>query len=153
MVSARERALAIVGGHSEKTLFALAEQIYERDILPNLRPETVDLAKKHLAKGHEVWMVTATPQFVAAVIAAMLGLTGAPGTRVHAKDGVLTGELDGHVLHGAEKDAVATELTERLGADLAECWAYSDSSNDIPLLTAVGNHVAVNADAKLTHHA
>jgi phosphoserine phosphatase len=98
-------------------------------------------------------MVTATPQFVAAVIAAMLGLTGAPGTRVHAKDGVLTGELDGHVLHCAEKDAVATELTERLGADLAQCWACSDSSNDIPLLTAVGNHVAVNADAKLTHHA
>lgn len=153
MATARERALAIVGGHSEHTLFTLAEHIYERDILPNLWPETVDLTKEHLAKGHEVWLITATPQFVADVIAKRLGLTGALGTRVHAKDGVLTGELDGHVLHGAEKATVATELAERHGADLAECWAYSDSSNDIPLLSAVGNRVAVNADAKLTHHA
>ncbi|QYH34617.1 HAD family phosphatase [Salinibacterium sp. M195] len=153
MASARERALAIVGGQSEKTLFQLAEQIYERDILPNLWQETVDLTREHLAKGHEVWLITATPQFVAEVIAARLGLTGALGTRVHAKDGLLTGELDGHVLHGAEKAVVATGLAERVGADLAECWAYSDSSNDIPLLSAVGNRVAVNADAKLTSHA
>lgn len=153
MATARERALAIVGGHSEQILFELAEQIYERDILPNLWPETVGLTQEHLAKGHEVWLITATPQFVADVIAARLGLTGALGTRVHAKDGVLTGEIDGHVLHGAEKATVATGLAERLGANLAECWAYSDSSNDIPLLSAVGNRIAVNADVKLTHHA
>jgi len=153
MVTARERALAIVGGHSEQTLFELAEQIYERDILPNLWPETVDLTQEHIAKGHEVWLLTATPQFVADVIATRLGLTGALGTRVHARDGVLTGELDGHVIHGSEKATVATELAERLGADLAECWAYSDSSNDIPLLSAVGNRVAVNADAKLRNYA
>jgi len=55
--------------------------------------------------------------------------------------------------YGAEKAAVARELAGRLGADLAECWAYSDSSNDIPLLSAVGNRVAVNADVKLTNHA
>ncbi|MBH0055047.1 MULTISPECIES: HAD family phosphatase [unclassified Salinibacterium] len=153
MTSARERALEIVGGHSLQTLIDLAETIYERDILPNLWPETVDLAKEHLAKGHEVWLITATPQFVAQVIAERLGLTGALGTRVRAEDGFLTGELDGHVLHGPEKAAVATELAGRLGANLADCWAYSDSSNDIPLLSAVGNRVAVNADVKLTHYA
>ena len=75
------------------------------------------------------------------------------GTRVAALDGVMTGELDGHVPHGAEKATVATELARRLGANLAECWAYSDSSNDIPLLSAVGNRVAANADVKLTNHA
>tara|TARA_R110002124_G_scaffold183789_1_gene351322 strand:+ start:1980 stop:2543 length:564 start_codon:yes stop_codon:yes gene_type:complete len=153
MASARERALEIVGGHSVHTLIELAEIIYERDILPNLWPETVDLTKEHLAKGHEVWLITATPQFVAQVIAERLGLTGALGTRVHAEDDLLTGELDGHVLHGPEKATVATELAERVGADLADCWAYSDSSNDIPLLSAVGNRVAVNADARLAHHA
>ncbi|MEH6782184.1 MAG: HAD-IB family hydrolase, partial [Rhodoglobus sp.] len=103
MASARERALEIVGGHSVHTLIELAETIYERDILPNLWPETVDLAKEHLAKGHEVWLITATPQFVAQVIAERLGLTGALGTRVRAEDGLLTGELEGHVLHGPEK--------------------------------------------------
>jgi len=153
MATARERALTIIGGHPVTTLVELAEHIYERDILPNLWPETVDLTREHLAKGHEVWLITATPQFVAQVIADRLGLTGALGTRVLAEDGVLTGELDGHVLHGAQKATVATELAQRLGADLVDCWAYSDSSNDIPLLSSVGNRVAVNADVKLTNHA
>jgi len=153
MTSARDRALALVGGHPVQTLVDLAEHIYERDILPNLWPETVDLAKAHMAKGHEVWLITATPQFVAQVIAQRLGLTGALGTRVHARDGVLTGELDGHVLHGPQKAAVAKALAAQQGADLAECWAYSDSNNDIPLLSVVGNQVAVNADVKLTVHA
>jgi hypothetical protein len=40
-------------------------------------------------------------------------------------------------------------LAEREGLDLAECWAYSDSSNDLPMLSTVGHPVAVNPDARL----
>ena len=36
---------------------------------------------------------------------------------------------------------------------LADCWAYSDSRNDIPLLELVGNRVVVNPDAALARHA
>ena len=68
-------------------------------------------------------------------------------------DGVFTGALDGHVIHGDEKAAVAENFATELGASLADCWAYSDSSNDIPLLTLVGNRVVVNPDAKLLAHA
>src|SRR5690606_13854257 len=103
--------------------------------------------------GHEVWLITATPQLVADVIASRLGLTGAIGTKVEALDGVFTGDLDGHVLHGEEKAVVATAFADARGADLELCWAYSDSSNDIPLLTAVGNRIVINADAKLLAHA
>ena len=74
-------------------------------------------------------------------------------TKVEALDGVFTGVLDGHVLHGEEKAIVARELARETGTDLDECWAYSDSSNDIPLLTMVGNRVVVNPDAKLLAHA
>jgi phosphoserine phosphatase len=37
--------------------------------------------------------------------------------------------------------------------DLKRCWAYSDSYNDIPLLTLVGHPVAINPDARLRRHA
>jgi HAD superfamily hydrolase (TIGR01490 family) len=113
----------------------------------------VALTQSHLAKGHEVWLITATPELVAQVIAERLGLTGALGTKVQALEGVFTGELDGPVLHGEEKATVARLFAEQKGADLAACWAYSDSSNDIPLLTMVGNRVVVNPDAKLLAHA
>lgn len=153
LATAKERALGLASGHTEAGLIELAHDIYDRDIAPKLWPETVALAREHLAKGHEVWLITATPQLVADVIASRLGLTGAIGTKVEALDGVFTGDLDGHVLHGEEKAVVAREFADARGADLADCWGYSDSSNDIPLLSAVGNRIVINADAKLLAHA
>ncbi len=153
LATAKERALGLVSGYSEAGLVKLAEDIYEKRFAPRLWPETVALAREHLEKGHEVWLITATPQLVAQVIAERLGLTGALGTRVQALDGVFTGALDGHVLHGDEKAAVARQHARERDADLLDCWAYSDSSNDIPLLSLVGNRVVVNPDAKLQSHA
>ena len=141
------------GLDTEAALIDMANEMYDRDFAPKLWPETVALTQAHLEKGHEVWLVTATPQLVAQVIAERLGLTGAIGTRVEALDGVFTGALDGHVIHGDEKAAVARSYARDLGADLADCWAYSDSSNDIPLLTLVGNRMVINPDAKLQAHA
>ena len=153
LATAKERALGLVSGHTEAALIDMANEMYERDFAPKLWPETVDLTRAHLAKGHEVWLITATPQLVAQVIADRLGLTGAIGTRVQALDGVFTGALDGHVIHGDEKAAVALQFASERMADLADCWAYSDSSNDIPLLTMVGNRIVINPDAKLLAHA
>lgn len=150
LAGVKERALQIVRGHRQADIVHLAEQIYDRDILPRLWPETVELAKEHLARGHQVWLITATPQIIAQVIADRLGLSGALGTLVETDaDGCFTGRLLEPALHGARKGLVAREMVERLGADLDECWAYSDSINDLPLLEAVGNRVVVNPDAEL----
>ena len=46
-----------------------------------------------------------------------------------------------------------SEDVEREGLDLSRCAAYSDSSNDIPMLSLVGDPCAVNPDAKLRGHA
>ena len=135
LATARERALELVAGHSEAEVIALAEDIYDRNIAPRLWPETVDLTREHLAKGHEVWLISATPQLVGQVIADRLGLTGALGTVLEAEDGRFTGELIGNVVHAEEKAVVAEALARERGVSLADCWAYSDSTNDIPLLT------------------
>ncbi len=153
LTSIRDRGLELVGGHTEEDLVLLAQEIFERDIEPRLWPETVELTREHLRKGHEVWLITATPQLIAQVIADKLKLTGALGTLMDSKDGVFTGQLDGAVLHGAQKAVAARSLATRLGANLEDCWAYSDSRNDIPLLSLVGNRVVVNPDAALTRHA
>lgn len=153
LIGARERGLKLIAGHTEAELDALAEGVYDRYIAPKLWPETVQLAQDHLAKGHEVWLITATPLAIARVLAHRLGLTGALGTRMESADGVFTGRLLGPILHGQHKAEAASELTERISADLVDCWAYSDSRNDIPLLELVGNRVVVNPDAALSVHA
>jgi len=151
--SAREKALELSAGLKQSDVLDLAEGIWERRIRPRLYPETVELTREHLRKGHEVWLLSATPWEIGDLIARRLGLTGALGTRIEAVDGVYTGRLDGHVLHHQRKAEAAIELARRTGADLVECWAYSDSRNDIPLLEAVGNPVVVNPDAILAIHA
>jgi len=107
----------------------------------------------HLEAGQRVWLVTATPVEVAGVIARRLGLTGALGTVAETKDGVYTGRLVGEILHGEAKAEAVRALAEREGLDLSRCSAYSDSANDIPLLSMVGQPVAINPDNRLRNHA
>jgi hypothetical protein len=52
-------------------------------------------------------------------------------------------------MHGTAKADAITDLAAREGLDLARCAAYSDSINDIPMLSAVGRAVAVNPDPAL----
>ncbi|TPW71519.1 HAD family phosphatase [Schumannella sp. 10F1B-5-1] len=153
LASARERALELVAGKTPDEIAHLAESIWEDRIHPRLWPETVALAQEHIAKGHEVWLISATPWEVGDVIARRLGLTGALGTRVEVVDGQYTGKLVGHVMHGERKAVAARELVGAIGARLEDCWAYSDSRNDLPLLNLVGNRVVVNPDALLERHA
>jgi HAD superfamily hydrolase (TIGR01490 family) len=152
--SIKDRAVQIIGGHTEAELRDIADEIFERDIKNRLWPETVGLTQEHLAKGHQVWLISATPRIVGTVIAERLGLTGALGTEfVTLEDGVFEGSFDGDVLHGEAKAVAARALATRLGASLDDCWAYSDSRNDIPLLSLVGHRVVVNPDSRLAKHA
>ena len=69
------------------------------------------------------------------------------------RNGVYTGHLDGPPLHGLAKAEAIRAIAAREGLDLSRCSAYSDSSNDIPMLSIVGNPVAVNPDSTLRAHA
>ena len=151
--SIRQRGLQIIAGHTQQELRELSEQIFDRDIKKRLWPETVALTREHLHKGHEVWLITATAKEVADVIAHRLRLTGALGTVLEEEGGVYSGNLVGGILHGESKARAAAAHAAAIGADLADCWAYSDSRNDIPLLALVGNPVVVNPDIFLRHHA
>ncbi|MGN6503415.1 MAG: HAD family hydrolase [Pseudolysinimonas sp.] len=151
--SAREKALELSYGKNVSDIRELAEGIWHDRIQRRLYPGTVELTQEHIRKGHEVWLVSATPWEIGDLIARRLGLTGAIGTRIRHENGVYTGELDGEVMHHENKAEAARALATRVGADLADSWAYSDSRNDIPLLELVGNPVVVNPDAILAHHA
>ena len=59
----------------------------------------------------------------------------------------------GEPLHGPAKAEAINALAEREGLDLTRCSAYSDSVNDLPMLSLVGHPVAVNPDAQLRREA
>jgi len=149
----RELGLSFVAGHPTSLIRQIGEEVYDEHVEAKVRAGTRAIATAHLAAGVPVWLVTAAPVELADVIARRLGLTGALGTIAEHVDGTYTGKLAGVPLHGqAKADAVRT-LAEHLGLDLSRCVAYSDSSNDLPLLSMVGRPVAINPDRALRRHA
>jgi HAD superfamily hydrolase (TIGR01490 family) len=150
---ARESALSFAAGHRVEELTAIGEEVFDEVMAAKIWPGTRALAQMHLDAGQRVWLVTATPVEVARVIAGRLGLTGALGTVSETVDGVYTGRLVGEILHGEAKAEAVRALAAREGLDLDRCAAYSDSANDIPLLSLVGQPCAINPDAKLRAHA
>ncbi len=151
--AARKAALAFVAGQRVAEIVALGEEIYDENMADRIWAGTRELTRRHLDAGQRVWLVTATPVELAAILARRLGLTGALGTVAETVDGVYTGRLPGGLLHGEQKAAAIRALAEREGLDLSRCAAYSDSVNDLPMLTLVGHPAAVNPDAGLRYEA
>lgn len=145
----QKAATDFIGGHDVKEIRAIGEEIYNEFVSPSIWQGTISIAQEHLQAGDEVWLVTASPEDFAHLIASKLGFTGAIGTKAEIKDGKYTGELIGNLLHGREKAKAVTEIAQARGIDLKDCFAYSDSHNDLPLLNTVGNPRAINPDAKL----
>jgi HAD superfamily hydrolase (TIGR01490 family) len=147
--AARQAALAFVVGHRVDDIVALGEEIYDDTMADRIWAGARDLTQRHLQAGQRVWLVTATPVELANILARRLGLTGALGTVAESVDGVYTGRLAGGLLHGEAKAAAIRALAEREGLDLERSSAYSDSANDLPMLTLVGHPNAVNPDSEL----
>ncbi|MFQ6265211.1 HAD family hydrolase [Kutzneria viridogrisea] len=145
----REQALSFVAGRSVQELVTLSEEIYDELMANRIWSGTRALAQMHQDAGQRVWLVTATPVELASIIARRLGLTGALGTVAESRDGVYTGRLVGDLLHGKAKAHAVRALAAREGLDLRRCTAYSDSINDVPMLSAAGTAVAVNPDSAL----
>ena len=149
----RAAALSFIKGHTVTELEELGEEIFDEAMAHRIWPGTRALAQLHLDQGQRVWLVTAAPVEIASIIARRLGLTGALGTVAEHVDGVYTGELVGDLLHGPAKAVAINALAEREGLDLSRCSAYSDSVNDLPMLSMVGDPCAINPDSKLRAHA
>lgn len=153
MASATESALSFVHGRTVDELVDLGQEIFTDSLVDKLIPGTLALAQGHLDSGQRVWLVTATPVELATLISSHLGLTGALGTVAEVVNGTYTGRLVGAPLHGMAKAEAVRALAEREGLDLQRCSAYSDSANDIPMLSIVGRPIAVNPDSALRAHA
>jgi HAD superfamily hydrolase (TIGR01490 family) len=153
VADARASALSFIAGHTVAELEELGEEIFDERMAHRIWPGTRALAQLHLDQGQRVWLVTAAPIEIATIIARRLGLTGALGTVAEHVDGVYTGELVGEMLHGSAKAVAVRGIADRFGLDLERCSAYSDSYNDLPMLSAVGDPCAINPDARLREHA
>ena len=153
IAKARAKGLSFIEGHTVAELEEVGEEIFDENMAHKIWPGTRALAQQHLDRGQRVWLVTAAPVEIANTIARRLGLTGALGTVSEHIDGVYTGQLVGEMLHGEGKAVAVNAIAEREKLDLSRCYAYSDSHNDLPMLSLVGHPCAVNPDKRLRSYA
>jgi HAD superfamily hydrolase (TIGR01490 family) len=117
-------------------------------ILPRVYAEAHQLIARHRASGQDVVIVSSSGQEMVGPIGAWLGAAETIATRMAVADGCYTGEME-FWAYGEAKASRVRELALLRGYWLPDCYAYSDSITDLPLLEAVGHPHAVNPDRAL----
>jgi HAD superfamily hydrolase (TIGR01490 family) len=152
-----EFALGTLARFERKELDAMHARFMAEVIEPAILPRARDLLRRHLDAGDLVAIVTATNRYVTAPIAAALGvrhlIAAVPEEDQH---GNLTGKLVGLPTQGAGKVIHTHAWLAQMGTtldDFGSSHFYSDSHNDLPLLSVVTHPVATNPNAVLATHA
>ena len=148
-----KRTTKALTGVSEAALHEIGEQAYRKHIARTLYREAVALVEAHRAAGHKLAIISAASRYQIEPVARVLGIDEIHCTRLEVVDGRFTGQVVAPMCFGEGKVLAAQRSARRHKATLGNCWFYSDSSDDLPLLRKVGHPVAVNPSDKLGAHA
>jgi HAD superfamily hydrolase (TIGR01490 family) len=142
--------------HPRPQLEAWHREYLETRIRPMITEKSRALVKEYLQKADQVAIITATNRFVTGPIAREFGVEHLIATEVEEVDGQYTGRGAGIPCFKEHKiTRLEMWLAEQgwLWEDVTESWFYSDSLNDLPLLSKVTHPVAVDPDDTLEAHA
>ncbi len=132
-------------------LRALATEVLGDALLHRVMPEATRQIRRHRAAGHRTVLITGAVDLHVEPLSVLFDEVVA--SRMHTKDGVLTGFLEAPPLVDEARAAWLRQYAQRHGLHLDRSYAYADSYSDRPLLEAVGHPHAVNPDAQLFRHA
>ena len=142
--------------HARKVLDEWHEEFMRIKVRPMMGDKARELVKKHLAAGDVCVVITATNSFVTAPIVREFGIEHLIATDPEQKNGEFTGAVAGVP---SFREGKVTRMEQWLGArgwewsSFEQSCFYSDSLNDLPLLSKVKRPVAVDPDATLRAHA
>jgi len=143
-------ALRPLAENEPEQLFRWRESFVEEKILPIVQTPARDLVERHRSAGHTLLVITATNRFVTEPIVRLYGIDNLIATEPEFREGRYTGQVEGiPSFHEGKVHRLSAWLGDNEGYDLADTWFYSDSHNDIPLLSRVAHPVAVDPDPTL----
>ena len=148
--------VSLMKGISRRDGEVLRRHFFAEWIRPRIADDARALVEKHRLLGEILILTTATNRFTTELTARDLGIEHLIAVEAELIDDVFTGKTEG-VLNMREGKVVRlTQWLEARGWEaslIKGATFYSDSINDLPLLLAVGNPVAVDADLKLAQEA
>ncbi|GAB3363426.1 HAD family hydrolase [Modestobacter lapidis] len=144
----RSQITAMTTGWDVAVVHDIVRETLHDIVEPLVYAEAADLIEEHRAAGREIVIVSTSGADMVEPIGEMLGVDRVVATRMVTRNGRYTGEIDFYA-YGANKAVAVRQVAAQMGYDLADCWAYSDSATDLPMLEAVGHPTAVNPDRGL----
>ncbi len=148
----REHLTKMCAGWDVAQVKAIVAETLHELVEPLIFAEAANLIADHKIRGHDVVIVSASGEEMVGPIAAALGATHTAATRMVIEEGKYAGGLEFYC-YGEGKVSAMLRLAEEHGYELAQCYAYSDSFTDLPMLSAVGHPTAVNPDRNLRREA
>jgi len=136
-------------GESEDRLRYLADELFENAIKPSIFPGSYYLIASSKRMGLRQVLITGALDITVAPLARHLGLDHVVTNRLEFVDGLATGRLLPPVMAAATKASWIRTYAEKEGLNLSDCYSYSDSMSDLPMLSVVGHPSAVNPDFRL----
>jgi HAD superfamily hydrolase (TIGR01490 family) len=136
-------------GESEDRLRFLSEELFENVIRPSIFPGAYELIDKSKRLGLRQVLVTGALDLTVLPLARHLGLDDWVTNRLEYVEGKATGRLLPPVMAAATKASWMRVYAEKEGLNLSDCYSYSDSMSDLPMLSVVGHPTAVNPDYRL----
>jgi len=146
-------ALRPLAAHDRATLDRWHREYMQAKVAPMITPQARALVDKHRARGDTLVIITATNRFVTGPIAGEFGVPNLIATEPEERNGRFTGKVAGTPSYREGKVARLKTWMAEHGATLQDSWFYSDSHNDLPLLSIVDHPVAVNPDDILRREA
>ena len=135
--------------HDLPTLEEWRRDFMQSKILPMIKPKAQNLVDKHRRAGDTLVIITSTMDFITQPIAQEFGIEHLIASQAEILHGRFTGNVIGApCYHHGKVERLQKWLVEH-GQSMTGSWFYSDSHNDLPLLNAVDNPVAVNPDKTL----
>ena len=135
------------------TLLEWREQFVSDWIAPLVLEKGRALVADHRRRNHRVAIVTSTNAFITRPIAELFGIADLLATEPERRGDRYTGAYLGEPCSGAGKVRRVDAWARAEGFTLGESWFYSDSYQDLPLLSRVDHPVAVDPDENLREHA
>ena len=149
-------ALGTLARHTPQALAGWHAEFMAARIRPMIGPKALALARRHVEAGDLCAVVTATNSFVTAPIAREFGIGHLIATEPERAGDAFTGRVAGTPCFREGKIERVNAWLESLGRPLERfdrSTFYSDSQNDLPLLSLVKQPVAVDPDDVLAAEA
>ena len=131
----------------------ICRQYIASEVIPHLCPFALARIAWHRTRGDTLMLASATTAFIIDQLGEHLEVDHVIATRAEIVDGKVSGNIVPPPAMGEGKARLVREYAANHALSLKDCWVYTDSRNDFPVLELARTKVAVNPDTSVRKEA